>query len=77
MQVDDKWTTFIERIKLIFNFSTVEELYIVKKGSDLWDSLRNIQIYVVLIEVLDKEIDANRFLEIKQIEDCKEFFSEN
>jgi hypothetical protein len=74
MQVDDKWANFVERAKLIFNFSTDDELFIVKKGSDLWDSLRNIQVYVVLIEVLGKEIDTNDFLEIKDIEDCKKFF---
>jgi hypothetical protein len=74
MQADDKWANFVERAKLIFNFSTDDELFIVKKGSDLWDSLRNIQVYVVLIEVLGKEIDTNDFLEIKDIEDCKKFF---
>ena len=74
MQADDKWANFVERAKLIFNFSTDNELFIVKKGSDLWDSLRNIQVYVVLIEVLGKEIDTNDFLEIKDIEDCKKFF---
>jgi acyl carrier protein len=74
MQVDDKWANFIQRAKLIFNFSTDDELRIIKKGSDLWDSLRNIQVYVVLIEVLGREIDTNEFLEIKNIEDCKKFF---
>jgi len=74
MQVDDKWTVFIQRIKLIFKISTDNELYALRKNSELWDSLRNIQIYVVLIEILGSEIDTNKFLKIKKIEDCKEFF---
>jgi|LakMenEpi03Aug12_release.lakeMendotaPanAssembly.Ray.scaffolds.fasta_scaffold744825_2 hypothetical protein len=74
MQVDDKWTVFIQRTKLIFKISTDNELYALSKNSELWDSLRNIQIYVVLIEILGSEIDTNKFLKIKKIEDCKEFF---
>ena len=74
MQVDNRWTAFIERTKLIFNFLTDDELYTVINNSEQWDSLRNIQIYVILIEVLGKEIDTNEFLEIKKIEDCKKFF---
>ena len=74
MQADDKWTVFIERTKLIFKISSDSELYALSKNSELWDSLRNIQIYVTLIEILGNEIDTNKFLNIKKIEDCKEFF---
>lgn len=74
MQVDNRWTVFINRTKLIFNFLTDDELYAVTNNSDQWDSLRNIQIYVILREVLGKEIDTNEFLQIKNIEDCKKFF---
>ncbi len=74
MQVDDKWTVFIQRIKLIFKISTDNELYALSKNSELWDSLRNIQIYVILIEILGSEIDTNKFLKVKKIEDFKEFF---
>jgi len=74
MKVDDKWTVFMQRTKLIFKIQTDKELYALNKNSELWDSLRNIQIYVVLIEILGNEIDTNKFLNIKKIEDCKEFF---
>ena len=72
---EHKWVLFLERVREIFQLPTTEEIFELEKGHGPWDSLRNIQLFVVLREITERELEVSKFLEVKEIRDCKVFFN--
>ena len=71
---EELWSQFLLKVTSLFQPNSVDEILLLEKGQGPWDSLKNIQLFVVLREILGEEIDATQFLEAKFFIDFKVFF---
>lgn len=74
---EELWSLFLLRVTSLFQPISVDEILLLEKGQGMWDSLKNIQIFVVLREILEEEVDVNQFLEVNFFVDFKVFFTKN
>ena len=71
---EELWSQFLLKVTSLFQPNSVDEILLLEKGQGPWDSLKNIQLFVVLREILGEEIDATQFLEAQFFIDLKVFF---
>lgn len=71
---EELWSKFLLKVAYLFQTNSVDEILLLEKGQGPWDSLKNIQLFVVLREILGEEIDTTQFLEAKFFIDLKVFF---
>ena len=72
---EESWSEFLSKLVAMFQLPSIDGLALLEKGHGPWDSLKNIQIYVVLRELRGDSIDSNLFLSASKILDLKVFFT--
>lgn len=72
---EHSWSQFIVQVCEVLEVEDVSQLAILRKGEGAWDSLKTIQIYILLKQFCFNEINDSDFLQTETVQDFKRFFS--